>query len=59
MGAGSDVESREYVEKFEGGVRTYTAERRARLSGPSGIEGLLKQPRLLKLALITTLGAVS
>ncbi|KAJ7584029.1 hexose transport-related protein [Mycena floridula] len=34
------------------------AERRAQLAGPSGIQGLFKNPRLLRLALITTLGAL-
>ncbi|ORY80774.1 hexose transport-related protein [Leucosporidium creatinivorum] len=34
------------------------AQRRASLSGPSGITGVLRQPRLIALAAVTTLGAV-
>jgi hypothetical protein len=58
------MESKEDIEKMGDGIATnplttYTANRMADLSGPSGIAGLVKQPRLLKLTLITTLGAVS
>jgi hypothetical protein len=34
------------------------AQRRASLSGPSGITGVLRQPRLIAIAACTTLGAV-
>lgn len=48
------MDSKDDIEKLD----VTFAERRMELSGPSGIAGLVKQPRLLKLTLITTLGAV-
>ena len=56
---GKDYEFEEEKHLERGVDVNYTSERRAKLSGPSGIAGLLRQPRLLKLTLITTLGAVS
>ncbi|KAJ7611668.1 hexose transport-related protein [Roridomyces roridus] len=39
-------------------LQEINADRRAQLAGQSGIPGLFKNPRLLRLALITTLGAL-
>ncbi|THV05516.1 hexose transport-related protein [Dendrothele bispora CBS 962.96] len=39
-------------------LQARNAARRAELAGPSGLRGLMKNPRLLRLAAITTLGAL-
>ncbi|KAF7294568.1 Hexose transport-related protein [Mycena indigotica] len=41
-----------------GGLQAANAARRAELAGPAGIRGLMQNPRLFRLAIITTLGAL-